>query len=304
MKNKIKNLKAFSLIELSIVILIVGIVVAGVTQSSRLISAFKLNSARTLTQSSPVASISDLAIWWESTSEKSFDAADQDDGLAVDNWYDINPQTTIKNNISQATANAQPLYKTSAINGLPALKFDNDATNPDYYENTSFKISDIAYNNEFTAFAVYKMLSYDTSVFLFGVMNDSSINYRIQLLLETGNMVFDYAGPCCGATGRITQTIPAAITNANVTTLTRTTSGVAKIRFNGAEILSSTMSANFTNAQLSQNSIFRIGSVASFAAGYSADMYLGELIIFKRALKAQEISDVENYLSKKWGVRF
>ncbi len=41
-KNKFSLKKAFSLIELSIVILIIGILVAGVTQSSRLVLAMKL----------------------------------------------------------------------------------------------------------------------------------------------------------------------------------------------------------------------------------------------------------------------
>ena len=68
-----KNIKkAFSLIELSIVILIIGILVAGVTQSSRLVSQFRLLSARNITQSSPVHSIKDLLIWLETTSTKSW----------------------------------------------------------------------------------------------------------------------------------------------------------------------------------------------------------------------------------------
>ncbi|MFM7620236.1 MAG: prepilin-type N-terminal cleavage/methylation domain-containing protein [Alphaproteobacteria bacterium] len=70
--QRIKNFKAFSLIELSIVILIIGILVAGVTQSSRLIRQMALSSARALTQSSPVPSIAGLVSWYEPTSEKSF----------------------------------------------------------------------------------------------------------------------------------------------------------------------------------------------------------------------------------------
>ena len=59
-----KNIqKAFSLIELSIVILIIGILVAGVTQSSRLVSQFRLISARNITLSSPVPTIKNLAYW-------------------------------------------------------------------------------------------------------------------------------------------------------------------------------------------------------------------------------------------------
>lgn len=48
---------AFSLIELSIVILIVGILIAGVTQSSRMVGKSRIKTAKTLTQSSPVGSI-------------------------------------------------------------------------------------------------------------------------------------------------------------------------------------------------------------------------------------------------------
>jgi len=44
----------FSLIELSIVILIIGILVSGVTQSSRLIRQIRIQSARNLTVNSPI----------------------------------------------------------------------------------------------------------------------------------------------------------------------------------------------------------------------------------------------------------
>ena len=60
MKQKIT--KAFSLIELSIVILIIGILVAGVTQSSRLIKQMRLAMIKSMTLNSPVSSIKDLAV--------------------------------------------------------------------------------------------------------------------------------------------------------------------------------------------------------------------------------------------------
>ena len=94
--------KAFSLIELSIVILIIGILIAGVTQGSRLVSAMKLNTARTVTQSSEVNSITGVVTWLESTADKSFDDAEETDGSIITNWYDINPQSLLKNNAQQA----------------------------------------------------------------------------------------------------------------------------------------------------------------------------------------------------------
>lgn len=116
-----KKISAFSLIELSIVILIIGILVAGVTQSSRLVAQFRLSSAKSMTRSSPVNSIKDLVFWFESTSDNSIDDSQEEEGVAVTNWYDINSQSSQKSNATSATG---PTYKANCINGLPCLKFN------------------------------------------------------------------------------------------------------------------------------------------------------------------------------------
>jgi prepilin-type N-terminal cleavage/methylation domain-containing protein len=86
--NKKNTQKAFSLIELSIVILIIGILVAGVTQSSRLVNEIRLSSARSVTQSYPVYSIPGISSWIETTLESSFNS-DFDDGATVSQINDI-----------------------------------------------------------------------------------------------------------------------------------------------------------------------------------------------------------------------
>ena len=126
-----KNIKAFSLIELSIVILIIGILVAGVTQSSRLINMMKLQSTRSLTMASPVSSISNLVLWYEPTLEQSFDSSEASDATEVTTWYDINPQSSSKNN-AISIGSARPKYKANCLNGLPCLSFDGN----DYLDTT------------------------------------------------------------------------------------------------------------------------------------------------------------------------
>lgn len=108
MKNK-----AFSLIELSVVILIIGILVAGVTQSSRLVKRMRLQTAQNLTQSSPVASIKDLTAWYETTLEKSFNDNEEQDQSDITVWYDVNPFSTVRNDATPpAVANRpQNLWK-------------------------------------------------------------------------------------------------------------------------------------------------------------------------------------------------
>ena len=124
-----KKHNAFSLIELSIVLLIIGILIAGVTQSSRLVAQARLSNAKTLTQSSPVSSIVDLVAWLETTTDASFIESEQSNGNPISEWRGISPQALTKTLLKQTTVNARPTYvlNTSTadnINGLPVLKFD------------------------------------------------------------------------------------------------------------------------------------------------------------------------------------
>lgn len=138
--------KAFSLIELSIVILIIGILVAGVMQSSRLINAMRTATAQQLTKASPVASIKNLLFWYETSLENSLISSETEDGTAITIWNDINPQSTYKNNAyagqrtnasgigynlatSGTSGNTSgPTYVQNGINNIPTLRFTNAAT--------------------------------------------------------------------------------------------------------------------------------------------------------------------------------
>jgi prepilin-type N-terminal cleavage/methylation domain-containing protein len=110
--KKSSNLKAFSLIELSVVILIIGVLVLGVTQGSRMLREAKLKSAQSLTTSSPVASIEGLAVWLDSTSENAFgigtggtykNVSAPADGDKVGRWNDLNPTSIAKIDVAQST---------------------------------------------------------------------------------------------------------------------------------------------------------------------------------------------------------
>lgn len=63
---------AFSLLEVSAVILIIGILIAGVVTANSLVAKSRLAAAQTLTTSSPINGIKDSALWLESSVDKSF----------------------------------------------------------------------------------------------------------------------------------------------------------------------------------------------------------------------------------------
>ncbi len=68
--------------------LIVGILIAGVTQGSILIKKSRLSAAQSLTQSSPVPSIKGLVAWYEATSKQSLEDRERNDGDSISKWYD------------------------------------------------------------------------------------------------------------------------------------------------------------------------------------------------------------------------
>src|SRR3989338_5472222 len=110
--NKNKLARAFTMIELAMVILIIGFIIVGLIASRILIQKFRISSAQTLTISSPVNSIIDLTLWLESSLDKSFKSSESSDTNTLSVWYDIR-ESVNKNNASQGTGSYSPLYSNS-----------------------------------------------------------------------------------------------------------------------------------------------------------------------------------------------
>ena len=294
MKN-VKLHSAFSLIELSIVILIIGILVAGVTQSSRLIAQFRLSAARAQTKSSPVNSIKDLAIWLETTSEESFDDAETQDGTRITNWYDLNIQISQKANAYSASAG--PRYKANCMNGLPCLQFNG--------------------SSEFLGIAQTLGGVSDASVFLVinnlvlptGLNEQSPISaYHTSGAGASPLRVYTYAGGTGGlgfTHGSVGGGYGSAITvNNNTIVNAIERSGTEIIAFsvlNGVFDIRSS-SSSYTSKTL--DSGIYIGAHYNGTAGSQFfNGYIAEVIVFSRGLKASEVLEINNYLSEKWAIR-
>jgi prepilin-type N-terminal cleavage/methylation domain-containing protein len=291
-----KNSKAFSLIELSIVILIIGILVAGVTQSSRLIRQMALSSAKSLTTSSPVPSIAGLVSWYEPTLDKSFDEAEASDNSTVSNWYDINPTSVSKINLIQSDPNRRPTYVVNGLNGLPSLKFNGANT---YLQSNGF-IPEHNTNN-FSLFIV-------TMNFLNSVASHKSIfcnrygpapynvlrGFTIYSFSNTYNITMGTGNGWDGPSGQ--------------TVVYGTADIISLIRDN----VNSTLYKNGLNPAVRPmnylpNTI-RPTSVGGMTACELNDVYffngyINEIILYNRNLTNDERQDVEKYLAKKWAIK-
>jgi prepilin-type N-terminal cleavage/methylation domain-containing protein len=286
--------KAFSLTELSIVVVIAAVVIAGVTQSSSLLAKAKLQSAQTVTRNSPVAGIPDLLMWFETTLDESFATTNgtiqTEDGAMVDVWNDINPQSSQKFYlINYYGPNGPTIYNDSEVrysksagpNALPSIYFPPYVSLPLFLATTSdlsevnalttIKVSDL------TIFLVYLLASENNSM----LIHANNLLYspyldggRYLLHSGNGNPVFYSA----------VSEPPLSVEMSSLTSK----NSYANLYINGSNKL-----ANKNPSFMQYSDDFLVGG---------GNSYISELIVFDRALKDEERQAVEQYLGKKYGV--
>ena len=278
--------RAFSLIELSIVILIIGVLIAAVGQGVDLLQDARLTAARMSTQSSRVASIKNLIAWFEPTSLESFGGVKMNDGDAVTNWRDINPTNPIK---LQTMTEIAPTYKHSCINDLPCLVFKGSA-----YLTTTTPSNQSINSRQISIFAVITDLSSTTDRSLI-LINDWSAGTFYISIAASRRLTFEtWGSDSVASTGLAVKTNVAYIVSAI------NDGSASNIYLNGGSS-SGSQSGNTTAAPAQGNvKPFNIGHYnrQEFFNGYFA-----ELIIYDRALTTKERQSVEKYLSQKWKIK-
>jgi prepilin-type N-terminal cleavage/methylation domain-containing protein len=301
MKNKFRARSAFSLIEISIVILIIGILIAGVTQSSRLVARSRLSNARALTQSSPVSSVKNLTFWVETTSEQSIIDSETEADSTVTTWYDLNPQTSIKANLSGSTT-TRPKYKTNAaglVNSLPTLNFDGT---DDFMSTTSFSNVGAAGSSVFLLIKTGSTITAGEPILskrLAAGADHSTTNIQVNMgSTTTGWQYCDSATTCYAGTGATIATNTAYVVSM---IYTPSTDGGYDLFINGVAYGPTTTTSTPNTSSNGSTSLF----VGKDGLTNPADFFtgnLGEVIIFDRPLKAEERDSIESYLGQKWGI--
>lgn len=295
--TKPKKYTAFTLIELSVVLLIISIIVAGVVAGGSLIKASKLISfgaklknldtakndavntktslARVKTANSVIGDIAIPLVWFETTLAASYIDTEGTnfglDGGAVTGWNNLVDSDT------DATNNGDPAYIASAINGLPAIRFDGVG---DYFVTDG----QLTLKDEQTSFMVIGNLTAGAGNSHFYRVNNSSgqvpfINSSSQFQLYNGATL---------SSGSVITAAPSI--------LTAIWNGASsQVRINAAQVGST------GNAGLSSvTGQLGIGATSIGVGPINGDY--GELIIFDEVLSDSQIDQVEEYLSDKWGI--
>jgi prepilin-type N-terminal cleavage/methylation domain-containing protein len=279
--------KAFSLIELSIVILIIGIIIAGVTQSSSLLAKAKLQSAQTATKNSPVSGTPDLLMWFETTLNESFATPDgstqTEDGAVIDVWNDINPQSSQKLFLinfygpnGQDETQEINYSKAGGPNALPSIHLPSAIGVLDLSTNRS--LSD---GNALTAINASKITIFAVYLRTSGVSGSIEVDGDnfYYIADDTGSHELNFNNGSSNTSTSASSTEIASITSSG---------SYANLYINGAN------ESDNTDASLIQNNdYFEI---------YGNNFYLSEFIVFDRVLKDVERQAIEQYLGKKYGV--
>jgi len=270
-----KKRMGFSLIELSIVILVIGILVLGITKGSLVINKAKLGSAKSLTSSAPVPLISDLVAWYEPTLDTSFAPSDISQGTSLTAWNDNSPYKSNNTGVGATI----PTYNASAINNLPAVTFAAGAT---------LTFNSLPLNGKYyTVFVVERRGAATATSTLVNLGSDSATTGAI-----LGYMTDTTIGDSAPTTTDSSATVAAYNANSLVPRISTflSDSTTTKVFVNGT-VGSATGSAPSTTI----NAAGVIGS-----ANYVGN--ISEVIIYNRTLSVDDRNAIQNYLSKKYGI--
>ena len=283
-----KKHSAFTLLELSIVIILIGILVGGVMKGGNLINSARLTSARSFTSKSPVPEIEGLIAWYETSSSDSFKASETVDGIQATEWRDISPNSVVtqKNKLTKAAA-ANMIYESTGINKTPSLQFSSTGkiTLSSLYQGGMaqatvflvFRPNVAPSSGAIILFDSISTVATNTSI---GIKS-TAVNLNAGLLVDTGVG----SNPASFANGK--NYIVAAYLN-----------GVKS----GAYVNNATTLAGGANVSAGTNQItgLTIGTDKGGSNGFTG--LISEVIIYNRPLKLQERKDVMLYLSKKYRI--
>jgi prepilin-type N-terminal cleavage/methylation domain-containing protein len=290
MKNLHK--KAFSLIEISVVILIIGMLIAGISQGIDLYQDSRLATARALTKSSRVGRIPDLVSWYETTAENIFSSgttsfqniekvqADQ----KINRWKDSNPNSIYKYDATQTTDANQPKIIFDKDSSLPIVRFDG---NPRFL---ALPDGTVPYgNSEYTVIFISKV-DVSGNYGVLGSGNYGTNNKANAFRYDSDGKIVNYwwyVDLVSSTNITINNKFQIFIFDYNKSTRNLYVNGV----------LVNSITSSLRDSGSINNTIGKTVSLEYLVGS------IAELIIYDRALLNSERKDIEKYLSKKWAIK-
>ena len=278
-----RNKSGFSLLEVAIVTVIIGLLIAGVVGSRHIIKKARINSAQAATRSSPINGVKGNRLWLETSLDDLSFGNNLSNGDTISSWEN-NANNQNKVIISVPSGASGPTYSNS-INGVQAAKFSD--SNYLQIDNAQF-----LNGTDYTIIIVDKRVDLDSEE-----TTDQDQNY---LLGEDGSFAIGYE-----SNTKIIQSHGEGESSTNIANIepissynnkprtiafTHSSSQGNKIYINGT--LANEDTSDEAKAHLTGLSNVFIGK------GYNGE--IGEIAIFERDIKNSERKEIEDHLTEKW----
>jgi prepilin-type N-terminal cleavage/methylation domain-containing protein len=284
MPNKKFSNKAYSLIEISIVITIITVLIVGAFNGMEMVRKAKLVNAQNLTEQSIVPKIPNLMTWYETSLARSFSENQRENNAKISVWNDINPNSEYTNNATQSTDANRPTYITNRFNdAIAGIFFDgNDFLN---YNGTKLV------NSGYSVFIVERrMAGNDLATMIGGATTAPNSNlilaYRSNTIITQAHYANDIDIAVPGYSSPITR-IHSFFYNRSYGKKYWLNGGINP---DGANASQTTGVLDYSNAWIGRY------------IGYFFYGDIAEIIFYNRSLKTEERVAVEDYLSKKYNV--
>ncbi len=286
--KQIKFNRAFSLIELSIVILIIGILVSAVIKGRDLYANIKLVSAKNITNNSIVSSTKDLVAWYEASSGSSFLEDETQNGSILSSWRDINPQSTSKKHTISATGT--PQYVIDENLGLPVVDFNGSS----YFTLPNGTVP--SGNASYSIFIVAKVNNPCVCVVLASGLSANSQNTFRFSTSGDDDSFYNYGHNASEPWISIKRVNFDNEDSYNI--ITHIYNGSQVSAYVNSNLIAGPLSIS-RNSEQSPNYIGRKGDNLN----ENMNGQIAEIIIFDRALKDNERQSIDEYLSQKFSIR-
>ena len=277
--DKKNNKNAFSFMELAMSLVVISVLIVGIAGGTKIIESAKLSSAQSATKLSPIPLNDNLALWFESSLNESFDYINIADGNAVDSWNDMSNKGIVSNFTFDDVA---PTYVASGIGKVRSLSFPGDSN--------SYASFDCRFLNnvDYTIIITEQRATNSANNYFFGDYSVNSNNGSLLLGYNTnGTIIHSQAGTTPVANSNVySSAVPLFKTGQSRTFVFTSDANGKKTYINGYL------------AAISEDT-GRLFSINTCYVGKGYNGLIGEIAIYTRSLTDNELGGIFNYQQKK-----